>query len=258
MARSEACATQMRSAAAKTPAPAPSPEDALEAQKRAFLRMVSHELRTPLNSILGFSGILAEELYGPLGAPQYKEYAQIIRGSGEKLLTLVNQLVDIARLQSGALEVDLQPQPLQPVLDAVLDSFTAELDAGAVTAKISSPGKLPSVLADERGLHAVLSGLIHNAIVFSPAGGQVRITAAERDGSVEIAIQNPGARIAAEDLVRLKQPFEQGEEALTRRHHGAGLGLPICALTAKAMGGRLDLTARPAGGLAVRVTLPAA
>ena len=248
----------MRSAAAKTPAPAASPEDGLEAQKRAFLRMVSHELRTPLNSILGFSGILAEELYGPLGAPQYKEYAEIIRGSGEKLLTLVNQLVDMARLQSGALDVDLQPQPLQPMLDDLLDGFTAELDAGAVTAKVSAAGKLPTVLADERGLRAVLSGLIHNAIVFSPAGGQVRITAAERGGSVEIAIENPGARIHADDLPRLKQPFEQGEDALTRRHQGAGLGLPICALTAKAMGGRLDLNARAAGGLAASVTLPAA
>jgi len=252
----------MRSAAAKKTVPGAPAGTAsaaeLEAQKRAFLRMVSHELRTPLNSILGFSGILAEELYGPLGAPQYKEYAEIIRGSGEKLLAMVNQLVDMARLQSGAMDVDLRPQPLQAAFDEVLDGFTAELDAGAVTAKVSSADRLPTVLADERGLRAVLSGLIHNAIVFSPAGGQVRITATRRGGAVEIAIENPGVKIAPEDLPRLRQPFEQGEDALTRRHQGAGLGLPICALTAKAMGGRVDLTARPAGGLAVRVTLPAA
>ena len=252
----------MRPAAVNKPAPRAASEPVsapdLEGQKRAFLRMVSHELRTPLNSILGFSGILAEELYGPLGAPQYREYAEIIHDSGEKLLTMVNQLVDIARLQSGAMDVDLQPQPLQPVLDAIVDGFTRELDAGAVTARISGADKLPAVIADERGLHAVLTGLIHNAIVYSPAGGQVRITAVRRGGSVEIAIENPGAHIPSDDLPRLKQPFEQGEDALTRRHQGAGLGLPICALTARAMGGRVDLTARATGGLAARVTLPAA
>ncbi|HEV2531098.1 HAMP domain-containing sensor histidine kinase [Phenylobacterium sp.] len=234
-----------------------SKDAALEAQKRSFLRMVSHELRTPLNSILGFSEILATELYGPLGAPQYQEYAEIVRDSGQKLLKLVNQVLEIARLEGDAMDFEAQPEALGPVIEDLLAGFAAEIAEGAVTVKAPA-ASLPSVLADERGLKTLLSGLIHNAIVFSPAGGEVKIAALQRGKTVEIAIENPGERFEPADVGRLLQPFEQGETALTRRSHGAGLGLSICALTAKAMGGRLALSARPRGGLAARVTLPAA
>src|SRR5437879_13565264 len=108
----------MRLAAHKSSAPRASNDAALEDQKRAFLRMVSHELRTPLNSILGFSEILSCELYGPLGAPQYKEYAEIIRGSGKRLLRMVNQVLEIGRLQG--LKLDLRPEPLEPALEEAI------------------------------------------------------------------------------------------------------------------------------------------
>jgi signal transduction histidine kinase len=247
----------MRPAAEPAPDPRASRDAALEAQKRWFLRMVSHEQRTPLNSILGFSEILASELYGPLGAPQYKEYAEIVRDSGHKLLRLVNQVLEIARLESGAMDFEAVPEPLAPAIEEVLEGFSADLAGGAVTvAALEEP--LPAVLADARGLKTVLSGLIHNAIVFSPAGGVVRIAAAKRGKSVEISIENPGQRYAADEVARLLQPFEQGESALTRRAHGAGLGLSICALTARAMAGRLSLCPRAGGGLAATITLPAA
>src|SRR5258708_2168449 len=97
---------------------------AVEDQKRAFLRLVSHELRTPLNSILGFSEILSAELYGPLGAPQYKEYAEIIRGSGKKLLRLVNQVLEIGRLEG--LELDVRPEALEPAIDDAIASAAAD------------------------------------------------------------------------------------------------------------------------------------
>jgi signal transduction histidine kinase len=247
----------MRPAVDKSPVPPAPSEAALEEQKRAFLRLVSHELRTPLNSILGFSEILASELYGPLGAPQYKEYAEIVRDSGHKLLRMVNQLVEIARLQAQAMDFEPRPEPLQAAVEEVLAGFTAEIAEGAVVVKVASAAKLPVVSADPRGLRTVLSGLIHNAVVFSPAGAEVRIAAARKGPAVEIVIENPGDVLDPADLARLKQPFEQGETALTRRAQGAGLGLSICALTTKAMGGRLDLAARPKGGLTARVSLPA-
>jgi signal transduction histidine kinase len=114
------------------------------------------------------------------------------------------------------------------------------------------------VLADLRGLKAVLSGLIHNAIVFSPPGGEVRIDARRRGTRVEIEIVNPGEGVDPADLPRLLKPFEQGGNALTRRTGGAGLGLPICALTCEAMGGRLKLSSGEGQGLTARVRLPAA
>jgi signal transduction histidine kinase len=248
----------MRPAADKRPAPRASPDAALEDQKRSFLRMVSHELRTPLNSILGFSEILATELYGPLGAPQYKEYAEIVRDSGQKLLKLVNQLVDLARLESQAMDFEAAPEPLQATLEEVVAGFAEEIAENAVSVAVGGDQPLPSVLADARGLRSLLSGLIHNAIVFSPRGAEVRIAAHRKAGLVEVVIENPGDPVDAAELARLRKPFEQGESTLTRRMHGAGLGLPICALTAKAMGGRLQLAARPGGGLVARVSLPAA
>jgi len=218
--------------------------------------MASHELRTPLNSILGFSEILATELYGPLGTPQYKEYAEIIRDSGHKLLKLVNQVLEIARLEGKAAEWDLRPEPLAPAVEEVLKGFAEELAGRQVSALTAAD--LPPVLADARGLRTVLSGLIHNAIVFSPPGGVVRIAARAADGAVEIAISNGGEGLDPADLPRLLKPFERGENARDRKDHGAGLGLPICALTCHAMGGRLTLRSAPGEGVTALVRLPGA
>lgn len=218
--------------------------------------MASHELRTPLNSILGFSEILAGELYGPLGAPQYKEYAGIIRDSGQKLLNLVNQVLEIARLEGRAIEWDLRPEPVDAALDDVLAGFAQEVGAHQVQVVVAEP--LPMVVADARGLRTVLGGLIHNAIVFSPAGGEIQVRAERRTDAVEIFIANDGEGVAAEELPRLLQPFVQGKNALTRKGEGAGLGLPICAMTCQAMGGELSLSSAPGQGLTARVRLPAA
>jgi signal transduction histidine kinase len=248
----------MRHAAHSASAPRGRRAAALEAQKRSFLRMVSHELRTPLNSILGFSEILASELYGPLGAPQYKEYAEIVCGSGQKLLKLVNQVLEIARLESQAIDWDLRPQPLPAALEEVISGLAAEAAARDVVIQPLAPDALPEALADDRGLRTVLSGLLQNAITFSPQGSTVETRAQARGKAVELAIENPGEAIAAKDLPRLLEPFEQGQAALTRAAEGAGLGLTICALTCQAMDGRLSLAPRRGGGLIARVRLPAA
>jgi signal transduction histidine kinase len=230
----------------------PSREAALEEQKRSFLRLVSHELRTPLNSILGFSEILAGELYGPLGAPQYKEYAEIIQGSGHKLLKLVNQVLEIARLESRLQPLDLRVEPLEAALDDVIGAL--KNDRG-VTIRVIGRGRLPGVLADPWGLRTVLSNLIQNAVAFSPDGGEVRVRATRQEKVVEIAIEDDGEGVDPLDLPRLLKPFEQGENALVRRAEGAGLGLPICELTCQGMGGRLRLRSAPGKGLVAQVRL---
>jgi signal transduction histidine kinase len=233
-------------------------EAALDERRRSFLRMVSHELRTPLNSILGFSEILTAELYGPLGAPQYKEYAGIIHGSGQKLLKLVNQVLEIARLEGNTIEFDAAPESLEAALDDVLVGLKPELAARRVCVVIDGRGDLPAVTADGRGLRSMLTQLIHNAIVFSPDGGEVTVGATAVDEYVDIVIRDQGDGVAPEELARLMAPFEQGENALTRKAEGAGLGLPIADLTCAAMGGRLKLASVPGEGLTATARLPAA
>ncbi len=229
--------------------------DVLEERKRSFLRLVSHELRTPLNSILGFSQILAGELYGPLGSPQYREYAEIIRGSGQKLLKLVNQVLEIARLETQAHAFESSPEPLEAAIDEVVGAMGEDLAARGVTVRILGRGRMPLVMADAWGLRTVLANLLQNALVFSPEGGEVRVRANVQGASVEVSIEDDGEGVDAAELPRLLLPFEQGENALVRRAEGAGLGLPICDLTCRAMGGRLKLSSPPGQGLTARVRL---
>lgn len=225
---------------------------ALEAQKHAFLRLVSHELRTPLNSILGFSEILSAELYGPLGAPQYKEYAEIIRGSGKKLLKLVNQVLEIGRLEG--LELDVRPEAVEPALEDAIASTGADFSRG-VHPNVAPHGELPLVLADPWGLRTVLAHLLQNAAMFSPDDGEVRVRTEIRDGYLHILVEDDGEGVDPAELPRLMRPFEQGQNALVRRVEGAGLGLPICELTCRAMGARLQLISAPGKGLTAKVRL---
>jgi signal transduction histidine kinase len=225
---------------------------ALEDQKRAFLRLVSHELRTPLNSILGFSEILSAELYGPLGSPQYKEYAEIIRGSGKKLLRLVNQVLEIGRLEGVELEVGAEA--LEPAFESAIAACAADFTRGVHPA-VSEVDELPLVLADPWGLRTVLSHLLQNAAMFSPDDGEVRLRAQVHERHVDVLVEDDGEGVDPAELPRLLLPFEQGQNALVRRTEGAGLGLAICELTCRAMGARLTLTSAPGQGMTAKVRL---
>jgi signal transduction histidine kinase len=231
---------------------------ALDAQKRSFLRMVSHELRTPLNSIIGFSEVISKELCGPLGSPQYKEYADHIRQSGLKLLKLVNQVLEIARLEGRAAELELSAEPLDHAVDDVLDALREEIAARRIEVRVADRGRLPGVVADPRALRTVLTNLIQNAVTYSPEGSQVRLSAGGGQTAVRIRIEDDGPGVDPDDLPRLMRPFEQGENALTRTAEGAGLGLPIVALLCRAMGGAFQLSTEPGKGLTAEVVLPAA
>jgi signal transduction histidine kinase len=231
---------------------------ALDAQKRSFLRMASHELRTPLNSILGFSEIIAAELYGPLGAPQYKEYAGIIRTSGERLLRLVNQVLDIARLEGGAMDLDLRAESIEAAIEDAIDGLSHEIEAHGAHLVIEGAGALPTALADSRGLRTILSNLIQNAVAFSHEGSTITLGAARIGDDVEIFVADQGPGVEPSEIPRLLKPFEQGENALIRRAEGAGLGLSIVDLLSQAMGGRLRILSVAGEGFTAFVRLPAA
>ena len=206
-----------------------------EDQRRSFLLMVSHELRTPLNSILG-----------------------LIAESGRRLLAISNQVLEIARLESGAADLAHRRESLDHALDDALDQLQEEVRGRRASILRREEGRLPDVLADARGLRMALGALLSNALIFGPEGGEVEVAASHTGTMVVLRIMDHGPGVAPEDLPRLLRPFEQGENALVRQTQGAGLGLPLAHMLCQAMGGGLALRIRPEGGLEAAVRLVAA
>ncbi len=218
--------------------------------------MVSHELRTPLNSIIGFSEIIARELHGPINEPKYRDHAELIRQSGLKLLKLVNDVVEIARLEAHAVELDIHSENPRHFIEDVQDEVEEEARAKGVriTTETLDDGR---VLADDRALKTVLFQIVQNAVTYSPVGGRVNITVRRAGADMILEVADNGPGVPNQDIARILRPFEQGENALTRRTEGAGLGLPIARLLCEAMGGHLRLRSPPGEGLTVTVRLPA-
>jgi signal transduction histidine kinase len=230
----------------------------MDEAKRSFLRMVSHELRTPLNAVIGFSEIISRELHGPVGDPRYVAHADVIRDSGLKLLKLVNQILEIARLDAGAADLHLQPEAPAHAVQAAVRALKAEAEARGVRVEVRAPEDAPLVMADARALETALRGLIQNAISFSPEGGEVEVRVRAGRGAVLFEVRDHGEGVSPQDLHRLVRPFEQGENALVRRTGGAGLGLSIVSLLCREMGGALALRSSPGRGLTARIRLPSA
>lgn len=231
---------------------------AAEERKHSFLRMVSHELRTPLNAIIGFSEIISRELYGPMSEPRYREHAEIIRDSGLKLLKLVNQVMEIARLEGGGADLDLRPEPVEPSLREAVAGLIVETEAKNLNIEIAPEPGLPMARADTRALKQVFNNLLLNAIRHSPENGTIVVALSRRADSILVEVKDHGPGLAPAEFARVMRPFEQGENALTRRAEGAGLGLPIASLLCDTMGGRLRLRSQPGEGLTAVVRLPVA
>jgi signal transduction histidine kinase len=236
--------------------PLPSPRGLDEEAKRSFLRMISHELRTPLNSIIGFSEVLRQQPCGPL-APEYLEYAAIIGDSGTKMLKMVNQIVEIVRLESQAADLDIRPEPLESLVEEVLLSLRQDARALNVQLAAEALDAMPWVQADPRALKTVLCNLLHNAMAHAPEGDVVRVRA-RRDGrEVAIEVEDRGPGVDAAEVARLLRPFQKGQTP-GRGPDGAGLGLPIALLYSRAMGGDLDIRTERGQGFTAIVTVPAA
>ena len=238
--------------------PLPSPRGLDAEAKRSFLRMISHELRTPLNSIIGFSDVLQQQICGPLGAPEYMEYATIIGASGAKMLKMVNQIVEIVRLESQAADLDINAEPLENLVEEVFQSLRQEAQTYGVRLEAEDLDKMPWVQADTRGLKTVLINLLQNAMVQAPEGDAVRVRARPVDGQVIIEIEDHGPGVDAAEASRLLRPFEKGDRAAARGPDGAGLGLPIAQLLSRAMGGDLKIRTSIGEGFTAIVFLPTA
>jgi len=226
--------------------------------KSEFLAVMSHELRTPLNAILGFSDILRGELMGPLGSPKYLEYATDINDSGKHLLAIINDILDLAKAESGKLELSESAFDLDAELEATLRMCQQKADESRIKIEFArSTGGL-LVVADERLIRQVALNIVSNAVKFTPAGGKVLVELhIARETGVTLNVKDTGIGIAAKDIDRVLRPFEQVESALSRHHGGTGLGLPYSKRVIEIHGGTLKLISQVSKGTTVRIDLPA-
>jgi two-component system, cell cycle sensor histidine kinase DivJ len=230
-------------------------EEASRAKSR-FLANMSHELRTPLNAVIGFSEVMSHEMFGPLGAVRYVEYSKLINESGNHLLELINDLLDMSKIEAGKFEIAEEVFDMAATVEAALRFVKLPAERAGVALHCELGGDAHNVFADRRAVKQMLVNLLSNAVKFTPKGGQVFIKVARRDGGIEIAVSDTGVGISADDIVKLAKPFAQVEGEHVRTKEGTGLGLALVKALAEMHGGELDLESTLGEGTTVRVMLP--
>ena len=223
--------------------------------KSEFLANLSHELRTPLNAINGFSEIMTSEMYGPLGDTRYRDYARDILSSGQHLLALINDILDMSKIEAGKMSLRLEPVSLEEIAEDALRLVRNRAETAGLTLHLDFV-RLPDVEADYRAVKQVLLNLLSNAIKFTPRGGRVSIRAQRWDERVRVSVQDTGIGISAEDLERLARPFEQVESQHSKTQQGTGLGLALTKALVEMHGGLLELESAPGQGTTASFALP--
>jgi two-component system cell cycle sensor histidine kinase PleC len=223
--------------------------------KSKFLANMSHELRTPLNAIIGFSEIMGSGMFGALGSEKYQEYCQDILTSGHYLLEVINDILDMSKIEAGRMKLDMESLDLSTTLTESLRvvSGRAENKGLSLDADI---GSTISVVADRRAIKQILVNLLSNAVKFTPDGGRVVVRSRQLSDRVVLMIGDTGIGIPAQSLARLGRPFEQVESQLAKTYHGSGLGLAIARSLAQLHGGSMRLRSKLDVGTVVCVTLP--
>ncbi len=224
--------------------------------KSEFLANMSHELRTPLNAINGFSEIMLKQMFGPLGDDRYLEYVRDILTSGQHLLALINDILDMSKIEAGKLK--LQAEPIYP--DEIVEQCARLMRGRAQEAGLELKmelGDLPEIEADPRAIKQVILNLLSNAIKFTPEGGHVEIAAHPFEDGVEVRVSDTGIGISDEDIPRLARPFEQIESQHSKSHQGSGLGLALSKSLIEMHGGTLRIESQLGEGTTVIFALPA-
>ena len=229
-------------------------EEANQAKSK-FLANMSHELRTPLNAIIGFSEIMESGMFGPLGAEKYNEYCNDILSSGQYLLEVINDILDMAKIEAGRIRLDFEELDLDTLLAEALRVVSARAQDKQLelVAKVSPELALR---ADRRALKQIVLNLLSNAVKFTPAGGRVTVRGRAADQCIVLAIADTGIGIAKDALARLGRPFEQVESQLTKSHQGSGLGLAIAKSLVELHGGRMRIRSTFGKGTLVVVRMP--
>ncbi len=231
--------------------------EAANRSKSEFLANMSHELRTPLNAVIGFSEIMSQKIFGPLGSSKYDEYASDIRKSGQFLLDVINDILDMSKIEAGKTDLELAPVQVSGVIEEVLRIIGPRAAEGKINIE-KELRKIPDFMADKRALKQVLINIMANAVKFTPEGGTVRIAATHDKNIVRLQISDTGIGIPQQDIEKLGRPFEQVENQFTKSKGGSGLGLAISKSLISLHGGKLQITSREGKGTTVTVDLPLA
>ncbi len=226
--------------------------------KSAFLAMVSHELRTPLNAIIGFSEIMRESIFGPVGDRRYKGYLEDIGQSGQHLLGLINNILDLSKVEANEFSLHEEVLDMPALVAETLRLFVKTSTEPEHDITVDVAPDLPRLRGDERAIRQILVNLLSNAVKFTPKGGTitVRLTL-DRTGRITLAVADSGIGIAREDMDRVFQPFTQVDSSLARRYEGTGLGLPLAKNLASLHDAEIEMKSRPKRGTTVSVTFPA-
>jgi PAS domain S-box-containing protein len=237
-------------------------KETAEASNRAkseFLANMSHELRTPLNAVIGFSEIIAGELFGPVGTERYKEYAENIRVSGTHLLGIITDILDLAKIEADRVVLDEKPIDVPEVLAMCATLVAGRAQESGVKVRIATAVELPPLLGDELRIKQIVLNLLTNAVKFSPNGGEVSMVAAPgAGGGFEITISDRGCGMTAAEIELAKQPFRQVNSTVAKRNEGTGLGLPLALRLIELHGGTLEIDSASGAGTRARVRFPAA
>jgi signal transduction histidine kinase len=223
--------------------------------KSEFLANMSHELRTPLNAIIGFSEVLSEKMFGELNEKQ-EEYSKDIHASGQHLLSLINDILDLSKIEAGRMELELSDFHLPTALDSALTLVRERAGRRGIALQINVDEWLGQLRADERKIRQVVLNLLSNAIKFTPEGGRIEVAAVPKDGSVEVSVSDTGVGIAPQDQEAVFQEFRQ-VGAADKKSEGTGLGLTLCRKFVELHGGRIWVKSQPGQGSVFTFNIPA-
>jgi two-component system, cell cycle sensor histidine kinase PleC len=223
--------------------------------KSKFLANMSHELRTPLNAIIGFSEIMENGMFGSLGSEKYREYCHDILTSGHYLLEVINDILDMSKIEAGRMKLDIEPLDLSKTLAESLRVVSGRANDKNLDLDAEIDGPI-SIVADRRATKQIIVNLLSNAVKFTPDGGKVIVRSRMAANSIVLLIADTGIGIAPGSLRRLGRPFEQVESQLTKTYHGSGLGLAIARSLTNLHGGSMRLRSKLGAGTVVRICLP--
>jgi len=224
--------------------------------KTEFLANVSHELRTPLNAIIGFSEVMASEMFGPLGSERYKGYVSDVLSSGRHLLTVITDILDIAKIEAGQMEFDISEIEPEEVVAAAVRIVESRADAGGLTLEIHLPDPVPTIWADRRRVLQILVNLLSNAVKFTPEGGAVEVWLLVENEELNFIVRDTGIGMSDDEVVVALLPFRQVDGTLSRRYEGTGLGLPLVRAFVELHGGTMEIVSDKGKGTSVTVRLP--
>jgi PAS domain S-box-containing protein len=225
--------------------------------KSKFLANMSHELRTPMNAVLGFSDLILKEIYGPVQPDRYRDYIKFIHEGGEHLLSLINDLLDLSKIEAGKLELQIEQLSTQEVASRAVETVKPMADDRQVTIRISIRPNCPIIHADRRALRQILLNLLSNAIKFTPAGGNITVSISNVSGTgIHLSVADTGIGMTQQEMAKALEPYGQIQSTLVVPHKGSGLGLPLVKSLVELHGGSLSMISEKNKGSTVNMFFP--